>query len=125
MQQDDDNRLLIELRLTDNDKWFLDTFIKSEASDRVLYADGFFHDAHQISHAGLIYKNGRMSHFVNGVLELSGSVDYRKVRTGQTSLGVRLNKVSWFKGYISKVKITPCALSPEELKTSDIFRLIF
>ncbi|WNH07947.1 T9SS type A sorting domain-containing protein [Thalassobellus suaedae] len=36
------------------------------------------------------------------------------VNSGQTSLGVRLNKVSWFKGAIHSVKVTPSALSPTE-----------
>ena len=33
---------------------------------------------------------------------------------GLTSLGVRQNKVCWFKGEIFKIRITPRALSPEE-----------
>ena len=39
-QQDDNNRILVELRMPASDKWFLDTFIKSGASSRVLYSEG-------------------------------------------------------------------------------------
>ena len=61
-----------------------------------------------------IYKDGVMAHYVNGQKELEGNVDYQVVNSGQTSLGVRLNKVSWFKGAIHSVKVTPAVLSPTE-----------
>jgi hypothetical protein len=43
MQESEDHRLLIELRLTNDNRWFLNTFIKSGDSSRVLYAEDFPH----------------------------------------------------------------------------------
>jgi hypothetical protein len=45
-------------------------------------------------------------------------LQYEAQKSGKTSLGVRLNKVHWFKGAIRTVRITPRALSPEEFLTA-------
>ena len=113
-QQDDNNRILIELRNNNDDNWTLDTFIKSGSSSKALLDYSFTHNLDAWNHAALIYKDGVMAHYVNGQKELEGNVDYQVVNSGQTSLGVRLNKVSWFKGAIHSVKVTPAVLSPTE-----------
>lgn len=120
-QQDDSNRILIELRNNNNENWSLDTFIKSGSSSKALLDYSFTHNLDAWNHAALIYKDGIMEHYVNGQKELEGNVDYQVVNSGQTSLGVRLNKVSWFKGAIHSVKITPSALAAEDfLKISSL-----
>ena len=59
-----------------------------------------------------------MTHYVDGVEQGSGAVSFRAAcRAGRTSIGVRQNRVSWFKGRIHTVRITPSALSPEQLLT--------
>jgi hypothetical protein len=113
MEQSDDHRLLIELRLTDDNQWFLDTFIKAGDSARVLYAEEYPHPIGPWYHAALVVKNGEMRHYVNGVLEMAGSVDYVPVSGGRTSVGVRLNRRSWFKGAIHELRVTPRALEPD------------
>lgn len=118
-QQDDDNRALIELRLTPEDNWFLDTFIKSGSSSCALYSDSYYHETSKWWHACLVYKDNVMTHYVNGVKELSDSVAFREVNSGKTSLGVRQNLVSWYKGAIKTLKVTHKALSPEDFMISD------
>ncbi|MFI1745468.1 LamG-like jellyroll fold domain-containing protein [Thalassobellus sediminis] len=113
-QQDDSNRILIELRNNNDDNWTLDTFIKSGSSSKALLDYSFTHNLDTWNHAALTYKDGVMAHYVNGQKELEGNVDYQIINSGQTSLGVRLNKVSWFKGAIHSVKVTPSVLSPTE-----------
>ena len=113
IQESDDRRILIELRLTENSEWFLDTFIKDGNSNCVLYASEFPHAINKWYHAALVYKDGVMSHYVNGIFELSGNVQYSKMTSGQTSIGVRLNQVSWFKGAIRSLRITHEALDSE------------
>jgi hypothetical protein len=110
----DGNRVLIETRLTEDNKWFLDTFIKSGESERTLYANNFLHPVGEWHHAALVYDGKSMRHFVNGVKELEGTIDYVPMKTGQTSIGCRMNKVYWFKGAIRKVRVTHRVLSPEE-----------
>ncbi|MBN2105591.1 T9SS type A sorting domain-containing protein [bacterium] len=114
MQESEDHRLLIELRLTDDNQWFLDTFIKDGASSRTLYAEDFTHSIGEWYHAALVYDNGRMMHFVNGKEEMSGEVLYSPMYSGQTSIGVRLNQRSWYKGTIRLVRISHRALSSSE-----------
>ncbi|MBR9920554.1 MAG: T9SS type A sorting domain-containing protein [Bacteroidetes bacterium] len=114
MQQDDENRILIELRNPADENWSLDTFIKSGGSSLALLDYSFVHDLDVWSHAALIYKDGQMEHYVDGQKELEGMVTYQEVSSGQTSLGVRLNQVSWFKGAIHSVRITHEALPVEE-----------
>lgn len=112
LQDSEDHRLLIELRLTDDNHWFLDTFIKSGDSAEVLYAKDFPHPIGPWYHAALVYQDGEMRHYVNGVLEMAGRVKYVPVSGGQTSVGVRLNRRSWFKGAIHELRVTPVALEP-------------
>ncbi len=108
------NRVLIETRLTEDNRWFLDTFIKSGESERTLYAENFLHPISEWHHAALVYDGKSMRHFVNGVKELEGTVNYMPMKAGHTSIGCRMNKVYWFKGAIRKVRITHRVLSPEE-----------
>ncbi|WP_439129244.1 LamG-like jellyroll fold domain-containing protein [Polaribacter sp.] len=114
IQQDNDNRILIELRNNNNENWSLDTFIKSGNSNKTLLDYSFVHNLNTWHHAALVYKEGKMQHFVDGQKELEGTIDYKVVNSGQTSLGVRLNKVSWFKGAIHSLKVTHKALNPNE-----------
>ncbi|MEJ2546077.1 MAG: T9SS type A sorting domain-containing protein [Calditrichaceae bacterium] len=55
-----------------------------------------------------------MSHYVNGIFEMSGNVEYSKMNSGQTSIGVRLNQRSWFKGAIRSLRVTRRVLEPED-----------
>jgi hypothetical protein len=51
---------------------------------------------------------------VNGKKELEGSVIFSPVKGGKTSIGVRQNEVSWFKGAVYSVRFTDNALTPDE-----------
>ncbi|HEX9971407.1 MAG TPA: LamG domain-containing protein [bacterium] len=108
------NRVLIETRLTEDNKWFLDTFIKCGESERTLYAENFLHPIREWYHAAFVYDGESMRHFVNGVKELEDTIDYMPMKTGQISIGCRMNKVYWFKGAIRKVRVTHRVLSPEQ-----------
>ncbi len=55
-----------------------------------------------------------MTNYVNGKMELQGNVDFKPINSGEMSVGVRRNKVSWYKGAIYKIKITPGVLLPED-----------
>jgi hypothetical protein len=123
-QQDDNNRILAELRNNNNLNWSLDTFIKSGTSNQTLLDYSLVHSLDNWVHVALVYKNGVMTDYVNGVQELVGSVAYQVVNSGQTSLGVRMNQVAWFKGAIHSLKVTHQALSPANfMKTTDFLGL--
>lgn len=119
MEQDNDNRALIELRSKPDEDWFLDTFIKSGTSSMALYAENYPHESNKWWHAALVYKDDTMIHYVDGVEELKGEVFFQEVSSGNTSLGVRQNLVSWYKGAIKTLRVTHKALSPEEFMIND------
>jgi hypothetical protein len=58
-----------------------------------------------------------MTHFVNGEKELEATdVKFGPLGPGKISLGVRQNRLYWFKGAIREVRFTPAALPPEKLQ---------
>lgn len=113
--QDPDNndrRVLIETRLTDGQQWYLDTYIKSEISSKALKLETALHPVGEWYHAALIYDNGSMKHFVNGIEEISGEVSFLPITNAHTSIGTRMDQRSWFKGSIAILKVTHSALTP-------------
>ena len=108
-----DDRVLLETRL-DGQNWFLDTFIKSGDSSRALFAENFKHPLGQWYHVALVFDGQTMTHYVDGKAEMSGPLTIAPLVQGKTSLGVRMNKVYWFKGAISKVRFTDRALKVSE-----------
>jgi lysophospholipase L1-like esterase len=114
IQQDaNDNRVLLEIRLT-GDQWFLDTFIKSGENKLTLYSENFKHKAGEWYHVALVFDGTTMRHFVDGKEELSGPLVIDPLGGGSTSIGVRMNRVFWFKGAVRKARFTARALSPQE-----------
>ena len=121
MQENDtESRVMFETRLVERDRWFLDTFIKSGEQQVTLYAEEHVHDVGTWQHAAIVADGDTMRHYVNGQLELSDSLSFTPQKSGRTSLGVRINKVHWFKGAIRTVRFTPRVLEPAEfLKLAD------
>ncbi len=117
VQDETGSRLLMEIRLTDAG-WALDTFLRSEktASERPLLDRTKLHPSERWTWVALVYANGHMTHYVNGVKELEGAVAFAPMAAGQISLGVRQNKVYWFKGGIREVRFHREALSPDALQ---------
>lgn len=111
-----ERRLLFETRLTADGQWFLDTFLKTNEGNHTLFADRSSHPIGPWYAAAVVVDGQSMRHYVNGVLELSMPIDFKKpFGPGQTSLGVRINKVSWYQGAIRQIRITPSPLAPAEL----------
>jgi hypothetical protein len=109
-----ENRILIETRLTGDNRWFLDTFIRSGETNQTLYAEKFLHSVGEWYQAALVFDGREMRHYVNGVQEMAALIQYQPMKPGQISLGVRLNRVFWFKGAIRKVRFTHDALAPAD-----------
>lgn len=108
-----DNRILLEIRLT-GDEWFLDSFIKSGEERRTLYSENFKHKTGEWYCVALVYDGVTMRHFVDGREELSGPLTIKPLGSGSASIGVRMNRVFWFKGAVRKARFTRRALSPNE-----------
>ncbi|HVE59924.1 MAG TPA: LamG domain-containing protein [Pyrinomonadaceae bacterium] len=108
-----ESRALLETRLT-GDEWFLDTFLKSGDNRSALFAENFKHPLGQWYAVALVFDGKEMRHYINGKLELSGKISIKPFGKGITSIGVRQNKIYWFKGAVRKLRFTNRALSTNE-----------
>jgi hypothetical protein len=115
-EEGSENRALIETRLAGGGHWFVDTFLRSGAASQTLYAEACPHPFGPWYHVALVYDGAEMRHYVNGEQEMSGPMAFAPLSAGQTSLGVRLNRVSWFRGMIHAVSFTPRILSPSSFQ---------
>ena len=115
-QEVDNHRGLLEIRLKETGQWSLDTFLCSGENQLTLLDRTKLHPAGKWTWVALVYDGRKMTSFVNGAKELEGEVTFAPMKTGQTSLGVRLNKVFWFKGAIREVRFHPRALEAAKLQ---------
>jgi hypothetical protein len=105
------NRILFELRATKTD-WYFDAFIKSGEERKALIDSSLLHPLGQWYHLAFVIDRGKLSTYVNGKKELEGNITLTPQWEGITSIGVRQNKQSWFKGAIFKIKVTSKVLAP-------------
>jgi hypothetical protein len=117
IQDNAGSRALMEIRLTAAG-WALDTFLFSEKNQQKLplLDRTRLHPVDRWTWVALVYADGHMAHYINGVKELEGDVTIPPMGAGKISLGVRQNKVYWFKGGIREVRFSPAALAPSALQ---------
>jgi hypothetical protein len=105
------DRVMLELRSTGTD-WYLDAFIKAEHDQKTLIEPRLLHPLDQWYHVAYVIDNGKLETYVNCQKELEGKIEMSPLKGGRTSIGVRQNEVSWFKGAIYKIRVTSEALKP-------------
>lgn len=117
-QDGNEARALLETRLDGQGKWWLDTFIVTGATARgvTLVNRDQRHETNRWYWVALRYDGKTMAHFINGEKELEATAHFVPFGAGQTSLGVRQNKVFWFKGMIREVRFHPEAIPEEKLQ---------
>jgi acetyl esterase/lipase len=99
-----ENRALIEIRSA-RDRWALDTYLRSGDARLTLLDRAVTHPAASWHVATLIYDGAQMTHYVDGIRDGGGPVSFAALRAGRMSIGVRLNRVSWFKGRVHSIRI--------------------
>jgi hypothetical protein len=110
-------RVLLELRIVSPNEWALDTFLFDSPESRLTLLDRTrVHSTDEWHWVALTYDGTTMTQYVDGVRELEGKLAFRPMSPGKMSLGVRLNKVSWYQGCIREVRYTPRALAAAELR---------
>jgi len=107
------DRILLELRATESD-WYFDAFIAVGEEKCTLIEPKLLHPLDQWYHIAYVIDNGKLVTFVNGKKELEGNVILTPLKGGKTSIGVRQNEVSWFRGSILKIRFTGKSLTPED-----------
>jgi hypothetical protein len=110
-------RMTIEDRVVAGQGWYMDTFLLGGGGRKglALIDPKKLHPLDAWAWGELVYDGHTMSSYVNGVAELAGPVVFPPAGPGRTSIGVRLNKVFWFRGDIREVRFYPAALTPAEL----------
>jgi len=112
-------RVLLELRVVSPQEWALDTFLFDSPQSRLTLLDrAKLHSTDAWHWVALIYDGSTMTHYVDGVREAEGPVAFRAMEPGRMSLGVRLNRVSWYQGCIREVRFTPRALAADRLQST-------
>jgi hypothetical protein len=117
LQDKADWRVMIEVRLDGKGSWWLDTYLGAPKGGTPLIDPKRAHPTNQYYWAAVRYDGNTMTSFVNGAQELEATgVKFGPLGPGTISLGVRQNKVYWFKGAIKEVRFTPAVLLAEKLQ---------
>ena len=107
-------RALIETRVV-GEQWFLDTYLRAARGSRALSDPEKKHPVGRWYWVALSYGGGTMRQYIDRQLELEGAIPFEPLCSGRASLGVRLNRVSWFKGCLRELRVTPSVLPAAEL----------
>ena len=110
-------RLMIELRINEQNQCYLDAFLKTDTSDLVLIDENLVHPTEQWLHAAVVFEEGVMTTYFNGIRELRGEIGYEAALinpVGQVAIGGRMDHRNWYSGIIKSLKVTPRALDPED-----------
>ncbi len=110
---DDENRMLLEIRVI-GAQWFLDSYHQSGSANKALMNRTALHAVGAWYHVATVYDGRELRNYVDGVLQGTFALDLAPHGPGRTSVGARLNRISYFKGAVRLARFTRRALSPSE-----------
>jgi len=112
------NRGTFEARLTPSGEWYMDTFLKNGKTNKglTLIDSTKLHITDRWYWAAMVYDGKKMTSYINGKKELEGDIDFPSVTGGDIAIGVRLNKVNWFKGQIKEIRFHSKALDTSRMQ---------
>jgi hypothetical protein len=110
---DSNNRMLFEIRVVDG-KWCLDAFNKSATGQKALLNRQHLYELGQWHHVAAVYDGREFRSYVDGVLDGSAQIEFAPQGPGKTAVGVRMNKLYYFKGAVRTARFTRRALAPTE-----------
>ena len=111
-------RVLFETRVKPDSTWYFDAFIHmgTKEESAVLIDSTLTHRAGEWAALAMTVSKDGVVSYVDGVEQCRSDLSYRPtISEGLTSVGVRQNRVCWFKGEILRLRITPRALAPDDL----------
>ena len=109
---DSDARLLFEIRV-EGERWYLDAFVTGPGYKQTLVVPEKTFPIGQWVAVGQTYDGKTYRSYVNGVLQAEAPIDFKAQGQGHSSVGMRINRVSYFTGAILEARFTPRALTPE------------
>jgi hypothetical protein len=110
---DTDTRIMFEIRVID-DKWCLDAFVNTPKGNHALLDRTLLHPLDVWHRVAMVYDGAELRSYVDGVLEGRAPLEFEPEGEGHTSVGVRINKVNYFKGSVREARFTRRALEPGE-----------
>jgi len=111
--QDTNNRMLFEIRIV-NGQWCLDSFASSGSENRTLLNCKMLYPLGKWYRVTAVCDGKTLRNYVNGELQGEGPFELKPHLAGHTSIGVRINRVFWFKGSVLMAHMTPRVLTPDE-----------
>lgn len=111
--KDTDTRLLFETRLI-ADSWCLDAFVDTPAGNKALLDRTLLHPLGAWYRVAMVYDGTEFRSYVDGALQGRATVAFVPQGKGRASVGVRINRVNFFKGAVREARFTRRALQPKE-----------
>jgi hypothetical protein len=106
-------RTLFEIRVKE-DKWYLDAFTTGPGYNVALVVPEKLFPVGRWYRVEQVCDGKTFRSYVDGVLQAEAPIDYKPQGPGRSSAGMRINRVSYFKGAILDARFTPRALSVAE-----------
>ena len=110
---DKNSRFTFELRV-DGDRCYFESFTHGPGYQSALIDKTKTHPLGQWYVVTQTYDGQTHRSFVNGVLEKEAPIAYVPQGPGHSSVGVRINHVSYFKGAVMRAHFAPRALQPSD-----------
>lgn len=111
--EDTNTRVLFETRVI-GEQWCLDSFINTPLGSQTLLDRSLLHPLDAWHHVAMVYDGKEFRSYVNGVLEGKAPLQFSPQGPGRSSVGVRINRMYYFKGAVRQARFTPRALAPAE-----------
>lgn len=108
-----ENRMLFELRVVEG-KWCLDAFNKSDTGQAALLFRNKLYSLGQWHTTAAVYDGKTVSSYIDGELQGSREVKLAPQGEGKTSVGMRIQKVYFFKGAVARARFTRHPLQVSE-----------
>lgn len=104
-------RMLFEIRVV-GDSWYLDSFVKGKGYSQVLIDPARLHPVGRWYHVAQTFDGTTYRSYVDGVLECEARLEnFSPQMPGNTSIGVRYNRVNYFHGAVRAVRFTDRAVA--------------
>jgi Concanavalin A-like lectin/glucanases superfamily len=108
-----ENRYQFEIRVV-LDQWCLESLVRTPKGGKQLIDHQLLHPLNVWYHVAMVYDGKEFRSYINRVLEGKSAAELSPIGPGHTSVGVRINKVYYFKGSVREARFTRRALAPEE-----------
>jgi concanavalin A-like lectin/glucanase superfamily protein len=112
-KEDTETRFLFEIRVI-GDQWCLDAFVHTPTANQALLYRNLLHPLDEWHQVAMVYDGSEFRSYVNGVLQGKAAIHFAPEGPGHSSVGVRINKMFFFKGSVRQARFTRRALSPDQ-----------